>query len=157
MSDPDVRRDEETRPTTVEHIKLLRNRLEATHKNHMEELRASLERATGNLSRQLERVELGRTGGGVLVASDGTRGGTGTAVAARDEDPSARVVGGANRSLEPEKLRRILDDRFSELDERLEARASALEDRVGAMIDKRLGALERKLDAVLRSSKGTSE
>lgn len=42
MSDPEVRQDETTRPTTVEHIKLLRNRLETETRNSIESLRKGL-------------------------------------------------------------------------------------------------------------------
>ena len=54
MSDPFVRRDEETRSTTVEHVKLRRNRLEATTKEHIAEFKSYLVRMTDNLSRQIE-------------------------------------------------------------------------------------------------------
>lgn len=136
MSDPDVRRDEETKATTVEHIKLLRNRLEATTKGHMEELQAYLLQTTETISRGLgmdtreagERVD---AGAGVFSGGGGARGG-GQAGA---------------------ELKQIVNERFSEVEEKLEARTAALEARMGAMIDDRLGALGQKLDAVLSRHK----
>jgi len=54
MSDPMVRRDEETRHTTVKHIKLLRNRLEETDAARVDNL---LERIESALKVKEERLE----------------------------------------------------------------------------------------------------
>lgn len=64
MSDPDVRRDEETRTTTVEHIKLLRNRLEATTKEQLDGLRAQLVESTDKIALRLEGSGGGGSGDG---------------------------------------------------------------------------------------------
>ena len=122
MSDPDVRRDEETRATTVEHVKLLRNRLEATTKEHIVELRSYLVKATEDLSRQAEH------------AVTATRDGSG-----RDN---------ANESGTGE-LKDVFNTRFSELDRKLDARTAKLEGRIELLIDERLSALVQKLDVVL--------
>lgn len=53
MNDDDVRQDEKDRPTMVEHIKLLRNRLETTTKNELKELR-------NNVASKMEVHELQR-------------------------------------------------------------------------------------------------
>ncbi|CAM9403921.1 unnamed protein product [Ectocarpus sp. 12 AP-2014] len=149
MSDPAVRRDEETRATTVEHIKLLRNRLEATTKEHMDGLQAYLLKTAGDISRQLEESSAGgrgcHGGGGGAAAARGRVG-----AAPQDEDDENRDVGGWEAgSRRAEELRQIVGARFNELDESLEGRVGALEQRMGAMIDERLGALTKKLDLVL--------
>lgn len=50
MNDPEVRRDEETRRATVEHIKLLRDRLEETGDQRMEPLWGELDRLGAGVS-----------------------------------------------------------------------------------------------------------
>lgn len=123
MSDPDVRRDEETRATTVEHVKLLRNRLEATTKEHIIELRSYLVEATEDLSRQVEDA-----------ATAGTGGNSG---------------GGKGDESWPSELEDVFNARFSELDRKLDARTTVLEEKIGSLIDERLSALVQKLDVVI--------
>lgn len=152
MSDPDVRRDEETRATTVEHIKLLRNRLEATTKEHMNGLQAYLVKTAGDISRQLEESGAGghRThdgGGGGAAAA--VRGGVGAVPQNADGDENRDVGGWEAGSRGAEELRQIVGARFSELDESLQAKVGALEERMEAMIDERFGALAKKLDLLL--------
>lgn len=125
MSHPDVRRDEETRATTVEHVKLLRNRLEATTKEHINELSSYL----------------------VRVPEDGYWHG-GYAAAATEGD---RGRASRNRP-RPSDLEHAFNARLSELDRELDRRAVKLEERMEAIVDKRLGDLARKLDMVLRTS-----
>lgn len=127
MSDPDVRRDEETRATTVEHVKLLRNRLEATTKEHILELRSYLVEATAGFSRQVESA--------------------GEAAAAVETES----IGGKGTGNErwPSELEDVLNSRFTELDRKLNARTSKMEEKIGSLIDERLGALLQKLDAVI--------
>lgn len=145
-----MRRDEETRATTVEHIKLLRNRLEATTKEHMNGLQAYLLKTAGDISRQLEESGAGgrgsHGGGGGAAAA---RGRVGAAPQDEDDDENRDVGGWEAGSRGAEELRQIVGARFSELDESLEGRVGALEERMGAMIDERLGALAKKLDLVL--------
>eukprot|EP00904_Undaria_pinnatifida_P012811 jgi/Undpi1/8660/HiC_scaffold_25.g11125.m1 len=109
MSDPDVRRDEETRATTVEHIKLLRNRLEATTKGHMMELRSYLVQATEELSRNVE-------GAATVGGSEGRGGGL--------EDMLRATFG---------ELDRKFDSRTAKLEEKIGA---LIEDRLGAVARK---------------------
>lgn len=54
MSDPEVRRDEQNRPTTVKHIKLLRSRLEATGADRVAKLGARVENALNARDGNLE-------------------------------------------------------------------------------------------------------
>lgn len=122
MSDPDVRRDEETRATTVEHVKLLRNRLEATTKKHIDELQSYLVRTTEALSRQMGR------------AATVTKG---------DRGEPIEVGSG------PRDLANTFNARFSELDRKMDRRTFKLEARMGAMIDERLDDLAKKLDIVV--------
>ncbi|CAM9253073.1 unnamed protein product [Sphacelaria rigidula] len=67
MSDPEVRQDELNRLATVEHIKLLRDRLEAEVKGHVDKKIHAIERKVGrvktegdevsrSMSRKLEKV-----------------------------------------------------------------------------------------------------
>lgn len=126
MSDPDVRREEETRATTVEHVKSLRNRLEATTKEHIHDMQSYLVRATGDLSRQVGHVAATATGGG-----------------------SGRRRWGGESGMS--KLERVFNARFSELDRELDGRTAKLEERMGEMIDKRLCVLAQKVDMVLRT------
>ncbi|CAM9209896.1 unnamed protein product [Ectocarpus sp. 6 AP-2014] len=152
MSHPAVRRDEETRATTVEHIKLLRNRLEATTKEHMDGLQAYLLKTAGDISRQLEESGAGGRGshgGGGGAAATAARRRVGAAPQDEDNDENHDVGGWEAGSRGAEELRQIVGARFSELDASLEAREGALEERMGAMIDERLGALTKKLDLVL--------
>ncbi|CBN75304.1 Ankyrin Repeat Transient Receptor Potential Channel [Ectocarpus siliculosus] len=152
MSDPAVRRDEETRATTVEHIKLLRNRLEATTKEHMDGLQAYLLKTAGDISRQLEESGAGGRGshgGGGGGAAAAARGRVGAAPQDEDDDENRDVGGWEAGSRGAEELRQIVGARFSELDASLEAREGALQERMGTMIDERLGALTKKLDLVL--------
>lgn len=61
MDDKDVRQDEKLRRTTVEHLKLLRNRLETTTKTEVEPVVSKLEEireASVSTSKRLERLEL---------------------------------------------------------------------------------------------------
>lgn len=109
MSDPDVRRDEETRATTVEHIKLLRNRLEATTKGHMMELRSYLVQATEELSRNVE-------GAATVGGSEGRGGGL--------EDMLRATFG---------ELDRKFDSRTAKLEEKI---AALIEDRLGVVARK---------------------
>ncbi|CAN0155757.1 unnamed protein product [Ectocarpus sp. 12 AP-2014] len=150
MSDPAVRRDEETRATTVEHIKLLRNRLEATTEEHMNGLQAYLLKTAGDISRQLEESGAGgrgsHGGGGGAAAA---RGPVGAAPQDEDDDENRDVGGWEAGSRGTRELRQIVGARFSELDESLQGRVGALEERMGAMIDERLGALTKKLDLLL--------
>ncbi|CAM9290091.1 unnamed protein product [Scytosiphon promiscuus] len=152
MSDPDVRRDEETRTTTVEHIKLLRNRLEATNKENMEELRACLVRTTGDISRQLERAGLGgwRAGARAEAATGGGSGGGGGVRrrdVARDDARHNEDGDGLSPSLVWDEVSLIVDDRLNKLEERLERRASVLEERIGVMMKARLDPRTRNLGA----------
>lgn len=162
MSDPDVRRDEETRATTVEHIKLLRNRLEATNKEHMEELRACLVRTTGDISRQLERAGLGGWRAGTSTEASGCGGGGGGGCGGGDGDVLHRagVVGDNRRHNEGgvdesrpglawSERSPGLEDRLNRLEERLEMRAKLHEERMQKMMGEQLNALARKLDAAL--------
>lgn len=66
MGDPEVRQDELKRPTTVEHVKLLRDRLEEEIKGHIDEnmhtikervrkVEAEREKLLLNLSRMMEK------------------------------------------------------------------------------------------------------
>ena len=151
MSDPDVRRDEETRTTTVEHIKLLRNRLEATTKEQIDGLQAYLVRATNRLSEGLGIQPPGlnwEDSAGLLAtekaASTATRGAGVRGSAAEDGIMAAKA--------NAEELPRMVNYRFRELEEKLEARTAILEDRVGLVIEERLGELSRKLDALLQKS-----
>lgn len=57
MDDKDVRQDEKDRRTTVEHMKLLRNRLEATTKKELNELRSDVKEMGEQLQRVLRIVE----------------------------------------------------------------------------------------------------
>lgn len=57
MDDIDVRQDERDRRTTVEHMKLLRNRLEATTKKELNELRSDVKEMGEQLQRVLRIVE----------------------------------------------------------------------------------------------------
>lgn len=146
MSDPAVRRDEETRPTTVEHIKLLRNRLEATNKDQIDELRDYFESMTRNISRQLQLVGLGHSGG---RSSGSTTDDAGRATAGRSERHPDQVVDA--------DVERFLDDRFRDIDRRLETLVSSLGKRVGVMVDERMVTLEKKLDSVLARLKVITE
>lgn len=125
MSDPHVRRDEETRATTVEHVKLLRNRLEATTKEHIEDLQSYLVRAAEDLSSQVGHA------------------------AAVAEGYSGRISGNGSQ---PSDLKRKFNARFSELERELDGRTAKVEERMGAMIDQRLGVLAQKLETVLRTA-----
>lgn len=125
MGHPEVRRDEETRTTTVEHVKLLRNRLEATTKEHIDELISYLARAPEDLSLHV---------GYVTAATEGDR------------------RRGPRHTPKPSDLEYTLNARLSELDRELDRRAVKLEERMEAIIDKRLGHLAKKLDMVLRKS-----
>ena len=124
MSDPDVRRDEETRATTVEHVKLLRNRLEATTKDHIDELQSYLVRATEDVSRQVGRAS---------AVADGD-------VGVRTGDESG-----------PSDMQRQLNARFRKLEREIDQRTTKVEERMGTMIDQRLSVLAQKLDRVLRT------
>lgn len=137
MSDPDVRRDEETRATTVEHIKLLRNRLEATTKERVDELQAYFLRNSDMISQ-----------------GQGVQGDDGREHEA-EQMRAAQIAGsvgdeGDEAEAKPGKLTRVVNGRFYELEEKLEARMVTLEDRMGVIIDKRMGVLERKLNALLQ-------
>lgn len=125
MSDPDVRRDEETRATTVEHVKLLRNRLEATTKEHIDDLQSYLVRATEDLCRQVGHAE-----------------------AVIDGDSGRKTGNKSGRS----DLKHIFNDRFRELEKDLDRRTTKVEERMRAMIDKRLGILAQKMNIVLRTA-----
>ena len=60
ISDPEVRQDERSRPTTVEHIKQLRDRLEKTNKAHLDSKMTQVEqlaRSTLQLDARLAGVE----------------------------------------------------------------------------------------------------
>lgn len=127
MSDPDVRRDEETRATTMEHMKLLRNRLEATTKDHIDELQAYLVWATEELSRQ------------------------GDHKAANTEGDTCRTARHKSRSSE---LEHTLYARFHELDRELDRRTEKVEERMGARIDQRLNDLAQKLSMLLGKVSG---
>lgn len=135
---------------------MLRNRLEATNKENMEELRACLFKTTGDISRQLERAGLGghralaraqaagdsasRSGGG----NGGGRGGVAWADGRHDKG-----VDEPRPSLAWNEISLIVDDRLDELEERLERRASELEERMGVMMKAQMDALARKLDSVV--------
>lgn len=56
MDDVHVRQDEKDRPTTMEHMKLLRNRLEQTHKDDLQELRRELLDLREELRENLRQV-----------------------------------------------------------------------------------------------------
>ena len=117
MSDPFVRRDEETRSTTVEHVKLLRNRLEATTKEHIAEFKSYLVRMTDNLSRHIE------------YAAAAT--GRGNCRCNRDDAGPNEIDG-------------ISNAKFIELDRKLIALLAKLEGRVEArldIVDKKLGVV----------------
>lgn len=136
MSDPDVRRDEETRATTVEHIKLLRNRLEATTKERVDELQAYLVRTSDMMMSQGEGVQEDDGRGHEVEQMRGD--------SMSEEGNKSEVKAG--------KLTRAMDSRFYEMEEKLEARMVTLEERMGVIIDKRMGVLERKLNALLQKS-----
>ncbi|CAM9848129.1 unnamed protein product [Scytosiphon promiscuus] len=165
MSDPDVRRDEETRPTTVEHIKLLRNRLEATNKAHMDEMRACLERTAGGISRQLAEAGLHRGQGDMRDDPGGCGFGT-VACRARAEcdhgcDERGKNVcherdeSGTSPNMQTEDPRRVACDGSSQLDDRLEKLTSALERRMVAMIEERLDAMAKRVDTILAPLQAT--
>lgn len=137
MSDPDVRRDEETRATTVEHIKLLRNRLEATTKERVDELQAYFVRTSDMIS-QGEGVQ-GDDGREGVQGDDG-------------KEHDIEVKAGDKAEVKAGELTRAMDSRFYELEEKLEARMVTLEERMGVIIDKRMGIIERKLNALLQKS-----
>lgn len=127
MSDPYVRRDEETRSTTVEHVKLLRNRLEATTKQHLSDLQSYLIQATEDLSRQVDHAAAVVTGRAQGKSQGDSQG---------DESESVVFEGTFNT-----KIR--------DLDRKLIARMAKLEERMGSMIDARLRAFAQKLDGML--------
>lgn len=109
----------------MEHVKLLRNRLEATTTEHIEDLQSYLVRAAEDLSWQV-----------------------GHAAAVTGGD-SGRISGSGSQ---PSDLKRKFNARFSELERELDGRTAKVEERIGAMIDKRLGVLAQKLETVLRTA-----
>lgn len=121
MSDPYVRRDEETRSTTVEHVKLLRNRLEATTQEHLTELQSYLVRTTANLSRKVEDTAVTGRGNGKRSGDDARR----------------------------NELEGIFNAKVDEFDQKMIARTSKLEERVGVLVDSRLSVFEERLAVVL--------
>lgn len=65
MSDPKVREDEKSRPTTVEHIKQLRDRLEKTNETHKAgELTRKLVNIDQKIDAVMAVVQRGRAAGG---------------------------------------------------------------------------------------------
>ncbi|CAM9861414.1 unnamed protein product [Sphacelaria rigidula] len=57
MSDPEVRQDELNRPTTVEHIKLLRNRLQAEIKDHVDKIKGHVDEKIQTLEEKVRGVK----------------------------------------------------------------------------------------------------
>ena len=122
MSDPDVRRDEETRGTTVEHVKLLRNRLEATTNEHINDLRSYLVRTTQDLSWTVGQAAT-TTGGDNPIKNYNESG--------------------------PGEVERMFKARVNKLDRELDAKTAKLEERMSALVEEQLSVLLQKLDAVL--------
>ena len=122
MSDPDVRRDEETRDTTVEHVKLLRNRLETTTNEHITDLRSYLVRTTQDFSWTMGQAAT-TNGGDNRIANCNKSG--------------------------PGEIERLFKARVNKLDRELDAKTAKLEKRMSALVDEQLRVLLQKLDAVL--------
>lgn len=122
MSDPCVRRGEQTLSTTVEHVKLLRNRLEATTQEQIAELQSYFVLTADNLSRQVE--------------DEGEATGRGNDKRKEDEAGQHDLEG-------------IFSAKIDEFDRNLIAKTAEMEERMGTLVDARFGALERRLDMVL--------